>query len=574
MLNKQLLIQANIAQRHLLLIIGFAMGIGILAISQANFLSGIINAVFLQHQRLADVESPLGLLLAVIVFRALFGYFSELTAVRMAARVKNMLRERLFRHVLALGPHYLYGERTGELVNLLTEGIDALEAYFARYLPQLATAVLIPLTVLVWIFPIDLMSGLILLFTAPLIPLFMWLIGTWAEAVSHQRWVALSRMSAHFFDVLQGLATLKMFGRSREQIGIIRNVCDSFRGTTLEVLRVAFLSALTLELLTTLSTAVVAVTVGLRLLYGKLLFSQAFFLLLLAPEFYLPLRLLGSSFHAGLAGISAANRIFGVLAEVLPEEGGQEDDLPGQPGIDICLRNVSYAYAEGTGDALHNVSFTVAAGERVALAGPSGGGKSTVAHLLLRFIKADAGNLLINGLPLDRISIRRWRQLVSYIPQAPYLFYGTVAENIKMGQDKTGEEIVSAATAAGAHAFIARLPQGYDTYIGDGGISLSGGQRQLLAIARAFLQNSPVLIIDEPTSGLDLLSEQAVIAALERLMTGRTTLIIAHRLATIRYMDKIMLLDHGQVVEMGSPRELMVLNGRYRQLIDAYRGVL
>ncbi|WP_003543183.1 thiol reductant ABC exporter subunit CydD [Desulfotomaculum nigrificans] len=548
MIDKRLLREARRVRFYLALTVGLGTATGTVVVMQASYLARIINGVFLAGQNLRQVFPWLLILLGIILVRAALTWLNEISAHRAAAQIKGALREQLLARLLALGPLQVRGERTGELVNLLVEGVEALEDYFSRYLPQLALAAMVPLLILGFVFPLDLTSGFILLITAPLIPFFMILIGKWADHLTRQQWDRLSRMSAHFLDILQGLTTLKVFGRSKDQIQVIARVSNQFRETTLGVLRVAFLSALVLELLSTISTALVAVALGLRLVYGRIPFEQAFFLLLLAPEFYLPLRLLGSSFHAGMSGTTAANRIFEVLEMPVPvaayPAAGQRVEAP----LHISLRDVHYAYEAGTRAALRGVSFDLHPGERVALVGPSGAGKSTVAHLLLRFMEPDQGTISVNDIPLQKIPPDDWCQQVALVPQNPYLFYGTVADNILWGRPgATREEVIKAAQQAGAHRFISQLPQGYDTLVGEQGLRLSGGQAQRIAIARAFLKDAPLLILDEATAGLDPASEQVVHEALDRLMQGRTVLMITHSLATVERADRILVLAAGRV---------------------------
>ncbi len=392
---------------------------------------------------------------------------------------------------------------------------------------------LIPVTFLLVVFPLDPLSGLVLLLTAPLIPVFMILIGSLADSLTRQQWTALSRMSAHFLDVLQGLTTLKLFNRSREQIAVIAEISDRYRDTTLGVLRVAFLSALVLEMVGTLSTAVIAVEIGLRVLYGRLAFEQAFFVLILAPEFYLPLRLLGTRFHAGIAGVTAARRVFEVLgmpadgrSQSIPtgrttndEQSKDAESITGSPchsrSIAVSFADVHYAYDDGARPALNGVSFEIRPGEKVALVGPSGAGKSTIAHLLLGFIAPTAGGITFateipavggaSQLPRPQSGRSSFElPAIAWVPQLPYLFNMTVAENIRLGRPDAGQDdVVRAAQQAGADDFIRALPQGYETVIGERGARLSGGQAQRIALARAFLVDAPLVILDEATANLD-----------------------------------------------------------------------
>jgi ATP-binding cassette subfamily C protein CydD len=408
----------------------------------------------------------------------------------------------------------------------------------------------------------------VLLVTAPLIPLFMVLIGRAAGTLAQRQHAALSLLGAHFLDVLQGLTTLKLFNRSARQTDVIARVTDEFRAATMRVLRVAFLSAFTLELLATLSVAVVAVEIAVRLLYGSIGFETALFLLVIAPEFYQPLRALGARFHAGAAGTAAAERVYALLDTPLPARPAVTDSVPAAP-LPIRFDRVHFAYDSGARPALSGVSFDIHPGERVALVGASGAGKSTCAALLLAFLTPDAGHITLNGADLARLDAAAWREHVAWVAQAPHLFNASAADNIALGRRGAAPAAIEAAArAAEAHDFIAALPDGYHTILGENGARLSGGQAQRIAIARAFLKDAPLLVLDEITAHLDAQTEAAVQAALDRLLRGRAALVIAHRLHTVMQADRIIVLDAGRIVEAGTHAELMAGGRAYRALVE------
>ena len=577
MFSHRLLAFARSSGTALTLTILLGWGGGVLTILQAWYLAFVINAVFLKGATLAMLGLPLGILLAIVAGKALCIWGAEVSANVVAQRVKTDLRGRLLEHLTALGPAFTQGERTGELATAAVEGVEALDAYFSQYLPQLVLAASIPLTILFLIFPIDILTGVVFLLTAPLVPFFMILIGRSAETLTGRQFASLSRLSAHFYDVLQGLTTLKALGQAKSQANVIAGVSERYRDMTMQVLRVTFLSALALELLTTLSTAVVAVEIGIRLLYGQLEFLPALFILVVAPDFYLPLRQLGLKYHAGMSGASAAKRIFTILDTALPASA-TEQALPASTPMaalrfEISFEQVTYLYPERDTPALQQVSFQIKPGGLTALVGASGAGKSTIASLLLRFIDPVSGQIRVDGQPLASFPAEWWRNQVAWVPQNPYLFNDSLAANLRLARPDASEaQLIAACQQAGLMDFIASLPLGFESVIGERGARLSGGQAQRLALARAFLKDASFLLLDEPTSSLDPGLEAELRGSVQNLLRGRTALVIAHRLSTVYQADQILVLENGRVVETGQHTGLVASAGLYAALVGTRIG--
>ena len=553
---------------------GFANGL--LSILQAWLLSDLIAGVFLLGVDLQGSLPDLWRLLVVFGGRALLGWLQETSSAAAAVRVKNFVREKLLDHLVHLGPAVINEQATGEMISTSVQGVEALDAFISQYLPQAVLAGLIPITILVVVFPIDLLSGVIFLLTGPLIPLFMLLIGKAAEAVTGQQYTALGRMSAYFLDTIQGLTTLKQFNQSQTRVERIAAISESYREKTMQVLRLTFLSALALELAATLSTAVIAVEIGLRLLYGQLAFQPAFFILILAPEFYLPLRLLGQRFHAGAAGAAGAKRIAAILDLNPASQLQSMQTTPSQPSQKIeriTLEGLKYHYPARGEAALENLNLILNVGGITALVGESGTGKSTLVQLMLGFLHPQEGRILIDGVDLAALDLQAWRHQVAWVPQHPYLFQDSLAGNIRLGKvNASQDEIATAARAAGLEQFIQSLPQGYDTQIGELGTRLSSGQAQRLALARAFLKDAPLIILDEPSARLDPELEAELAETIARLSAGRVSLVIAHRLSSLRNARQIAVLRGGLITEQGTLEELQARQGAMVDLMRQAEG--
>ncbi|MEC7055158.1 thiol reductant ABC exporter subunit CydD [Streptomyces violaceochromogenes] len=514
-----------------------AVGAG-LVIAQAMLIAEVVVGAFQHRMAVSELGTPLLLLAAVAVGRALVGWLTELAAHRASAAVKSELRGRLLERAADLGPGWLSGQRTGSLVALATRGVDALDDYFSRYLPQLGLAVVVPVAVLARIVTEDWVSAAIIVGTLPLIPVFMVLIGWATQSRMDRQWQLLSRLSGHFLDVVAGLPTLKVFGRAKAQAESIRHITGEYRRATMRTLRIAFISSFALELLATISVALVAVTIGMRLVHGEMDLYIGLVILILAPEAYLPLRQVGAQYHAAAEGLAAAEEIFEVVETPAPASGSTA-----VPEGALSFEGVTVRYPGRSADAVSDMTFSVEPGETVALVGPSGAGKSTLLSVLLGFVRPDEGRVRAGGVDLAGADLEAWRSRIAWVPQRPHLYAGTIAENVRLARPDAGDDAVRQALRdAGALEFVDALPEGVDTVLGEDGTGLSAGQRQRLALARAFLADRPVLLLDEPTAALDGATEAEVVAAVRRLAGGRTVLLVVHRPALLEVADRVVRL--------------------------------
>ncbi|MGW0118819.1 thiol reductant ABC exporter subunit CydD [Streptomyces sp. NPDC003327] len=540
-IDPRLLRYARATRLFLLAVVVLGLAGAALVVAQAMLIAEIVVGAFQKGLAVSALTTPLLLLAGVAAARALVSWLTELAAHRASAAVKSELRGRLLDHAAALGPAWLSGRRTGSLIAVATRGVDALDDYFARYLPQLGLAVVVPVAVLARIVTEDWVSAAIIVVTLPLIPVFMILIGWYTQARMDRQWKLLSRLSGHFLDVVTGLPTLKVFGRAKAQAESIRAITADYRRATMRTLRIAFLSSFALELLATLSVALVAVTIGMRLVHGELDLYVGLVILILAPEAYLPLRQVGAQFHAAAEGLAAAEEIFEVLEQ--PVRGGGTVAVP--DSVRLELDRVTVRHEGRAEPSLDAATLTVEPGETVALVGPSGVGKSTLLDVVLGFaVPEEGGSVRVGGVDLAALDPEAWRGRIAWVPQRPYLFAGTITENVRLARpDASDAAVRDALRDAGADGFVDGLPQGLDTVLGEDGAGLSAGQRQRLALARAFLADRPLLLLDEPTAALDGETEAGIVEAVRRLAAGRTVLLVVHRPALLAVADRVVSLS-------------------------------
>jgi ATP-binding cassette subfamily C protein CydCD len=518
-----------------------------LALAQAALLADVVARAFLGHTPLGELTPDLVALAAVLAARALTTALFDVIGRRGALRVMSDLRARLARSLLVERPGLSGQRRSGELATAAVQGVDALEAWFARYLPQLLLAAVMPPAVLAYAATRDLAAALVLAATVPVLIVFMVLVGLAAQAHARTRWQVLGQLGAHFADVVRSLDVLRAHGREQAQVQTVGAMAERYRVATMATLRVAFLSALVLELVAMIGTALVAATIGLQLAAGHLALADGLCVLLLAPELYAPLRGVGQQFHASADGFAGAERIFAVLDEppLVTRRGEQVAPDPRRDAV--VLEHVDFGYGDGP-LVLGDVTLTLGAGETVALCGPSGGGKSTLAALLVRLADPVAGTIRCAGADLAGIDLDAWRARLAWIPQRPVVVAGTIADNVRLAApDASAAAVTRALGSAGLGPLLAGLPAGIDTAVGDGGRPLSAGEAQRLALARAFARDADLVILDEPTAHLDAAAAAAVTDAVAALCATRTALVITHDPALAARADRVVELRAGRL---------------------------
>lgn len=534
-------------------------------IAQAVLLATVLADVVIGGQGWADVRTRVVWLAVVLVIRGGLAWAAEELARRTAGRVMDGLRRDLLRHVAALGPRWRAGAHSGELTTLATTGIDSLHDYVARYLPQLVQAALIPLIMLGYLVTADLTSAVIVAVTLPLIPLFMALVGWYTDKQTRTKYAALNRLSGHFADVVAGLPTLKVFGRAKAQAAAVRRVTEDYRRTSMATLRVAFLSSMVLELLASLSVALVAVAIGLRLVYGEMTLSVGLAVLILAPEAYLPLRQLGTQFHAAADGVAASAQVLAVLQTPVPAPGTRTVPT-GVPGFRLHAATVGEPGERG---AVGPLTLDVPAGRVTVITGSSGVGKTTLLQTLAGVVRSTSGTVTVDfpggpadagAIPVDDLDPAAWRARLAWAGQGAWLRPGSIRDNLLLGlpdgprpDDAALRRVLAAVAADG---IVDARPEGLDAVLGEGGTGLSSGQRQRLSLARALVRTvagAPVLLLDEPTGTLDETTEARVLAGIAALTAGRTVVLVTHRAAPLAFADHVVDLASARPGEPAPP---------------------
>lgn len=540
---------------------------GLVMIGQMALLAWIIDGAIFQQQSLTQLQPWLLALAGVVVCRAILAYASERYSQRAAAKIKHQIRQELLQKIVALGPAYTRQQGQTALAQLVHQGVESLQDYFAGYLPVVAYCAVIPFGVLALVFPMDWGAGLIFIFTAPFIPFFMILIGKRAEALNRQHWAKLLRMSSHFLDIIQGLTQLKIFNAAKQELAAVKQISDDYRRQTMKILRVAFLSSFFLEFLASVSIALVAVIFGFRLYYGEATYVVALWVLLLAPEFYLPFRNLGTQYHAKMAGAAAATDMIKLLSEPVSSLSPSGADFAAHAPFTIRYEDVHFAYP-GRKNTLSDINLTFERAGLYAIVGESGAGKSTLIDLMLGFNHANSGQVLINEQPLTVAGRDQWLSHCGWIAQQGHIFYGSIGYNVALQTDFDVARVNHALEQAGLFDFVATLADGLNTRVGEGGLGISGGQSQRLALARAFYHQPKVLVLDEPSSHLDKDSEEKVLQGITDYARDHLVIVIAHRLHTVKKAKQIVVMSQGTVIEQGSHLQLLALQGHYYAMLN------
>lgn len=540
---------AKIAKKWIMLSVLTGFISGLLLILQAYCLAAIVDDVYIQHLPFQKTTPYLATIIFIIIIRAGLSYIKEYSGFKSADIVKTTLRKTCFEHILQRGPEVVGQFKSAGLSTCIIEQVEATTDFFAHYLPQMSLVVLIPLAIIAFVFPFNWVAGSVLLITAPLIPLFMILVGWGAQSINQKHFTALARLSNQFLDLLQGMATLKLFNAIDNKISELAESTDDFRIKTMEVLRIAFLSSAILEFFASISIALLATYLGLSFLghlnigyyHHPASLKVALFILLLAPEFYLPLRQLGQYYHARHSAIAAASSLMDII-EDNTELKTQYESIKSKENL-ITFTDITFQYPDNPNPIITDFNLTILPGEKIAFMGESGVGKTTLLNLLLGFIQPSKGTICISKQNLQTIERKQWLQQISWLGQNPKLLFGTVASNLRLAKpNATDDELLKACQIAALNDVILAHPLGLNMPIGEKNMGLSGGQAQRLALARAYLKNAPILILDEPTANLDQKNAELLYNSLQKIMIDKTVIMSTHRQETAAYVDTVIVL--------------------------------
>ncbi|MUK71285.1 heme ABC transporter permease/ATP-binding protein CydD [Aliivibrio fischeri] len=560
-LGKWLKGQSKLAKKWLTLSIGLGFLSSLFLIAQAALLADILHQLIVEQVDKYELISHFVAILVFVAIRAFCSWGREIAGYRCGEHIRVHIRQLILNKLQELGPAYIKGKPAGTWATLLLEQVEDMQDFFSRYLPQMSLSVLIPFVILIVVFPQNWAAGLIFLLTAPLVPLFMALVGMGAADANRRNFKALQRLSGHFYDRLQSMTTIRLFNKTAQETEHLHGASEIFRKRTMEVLRLAFLSSAVLEFFTSISIAIVAVYFGFTFI-GELDFGHygttvtlftGLFILILAPEFYQPLRDLGTFYHAKAQAIGAAESLVEFLDTKTEQQAQGDKKVSESTTLDIQVEELIVTTHDGK-NLLGPISFHLKEGSQTALIGPSGAGKTSLINAVLGFLPYQ-GSIKINGIELSELDKTEWYKEINWVGQNPTLVHGTIQENITLGkQDITQEQLDTACEHAFANEFITDL--GYQHAISDRSGGLSVGQAQRLALARALLQQGRLWILDEPTASLDAKSERLVMKSLNQATQGLTTLMITHRLDQLHAMDSILVLDKGKIVQSGSFDEI------------------
>lgn len=573
-LNLWLKQQSKLAKRWLMLAIGLGVISSLLLLGQAALIASILHQLIIEQVDKQTLITHFGLLAMTIALRAGCSWSREMAGFRAGQEIRTYIRQLIFNKLRDLGPAYIKGKPAGAWATLTLEQVEEMHDFFARYLPQMALAVLIPFIILVVVFPVNWAAGLIFLITAPLIPLFMALVGMKAADAGKKNFKALQRLSGHFYDRLQAMTTIRLFDRTQAETEQMLGASEVFRKRTMDILRIAFLSSAVLEFFASVSIAITAVYFGFSFI-GELNFGYygtgvtlfaGLFILILAPEFYQPLRDLGTFYHAKQQAIAAAESMVDFLSIDIKQVQSGHQVMDNPSSIEIIAKDLSVLSLEGK-TLVGPISFQLAHGQTTALVGPSGAGKTSLVNALLGFMPYQ-GSLTINGTELSQIDHASWRALISWIGQNPLLVHGTIRDNVTLGKESVDDkQLNQVLDDAFAREFV--TSHGLDYPISDRSGGLSVGQAQRLALARAMLQNGKFWLLDEPTASLDAQSEQLVMRSLTQQISDKTALFVTHQLEPLRSVDQILVMQEGQIVQRGDFHQLSQQPGLFSRLLSA-----